>query len=217
MQSITEKIYHLNPPGGIFNETVLRVLYPDKSDGARKLLVQRAARAAEIIRLKPGLFCLTEPFRRSHPHPFVIAQLLHFPSHISMESALWHHGAIPEAVREIASVTVLRSRTFSNSLGVFSFTRVPSDMPRAGVRLVTMEEPMRAHVATLVRAIADLVYMRSEVTWDDQGIDFLTKSLRVEEDDLVGIASADFEEAMMGIRNARTRRYLSGLQKEIGK
>ena len=96
MQNVTEKIYHLNPPGGIFNETVLRSLFPMRSEGARKLLVRRAVSAGEIIRLKPGLFCLAEPFRRTHPHPFVIAGLLHFPSHVSMENKQTGHKTIIE-------------------------------------------------------------------------------------------------------------------------
>jgi hypothetical protein len=217
MQVLTEAIYHLTPPGGLFDTTVLRALFPAKSDGARKLLVQRALRASEIVRLKPGLFCLAEPFRRSHPHPFAIAELLHFPSHVSMESALWHHGAIPEAVRETTSVSALRSRSFTNFFGVFSFTRVPADVPRAGVRLVELGGPMRAHVATVARAIADLVYFRSETTWKAHGIGFLTDSLRIDLDELGAIDLDELDEVIAGIRSARTRRFLRGLQQELGR
>jgi len=58
MQSLTEKIFKLGPPGGLFNETVIQNLFPDSSDGARALLVHRACQAGEVLRLKPGLFVL---------------------------------------------------------------------------------------------------------------------------------------------------------------
>ena len=40
------------------------------------------------------------------------------PSHVSLESALAHHGLIPEAVQQTSSVTAHRSRSFTTDLGV---------------------------------------------------------------------------------------------------
>ncbi|MCX6903055.1 MAG: hypothetical protein NTW03_06175, partial [Verrucomicrobia bacterium] len=136
MQSLAEEVFKLAPPGGLFDETVICNLFPDRSDGARALLVHRACQAGEILRLKPGLFVLGPPYRKSEPHPFVVAAVLHAPSHISLESALAHHGLIPEAVYQVSSVTVGRSREFNTALGVFSFRRGPARAPRAGVEAV---------------------------------------------------------------------------------
>lgn len=215
MQALTEAIYHLGPPASVFDETVLRNLFPSKSAGARKLLVHRAVAAGEILRLKPGLFCLAEPFQKSRPHPFLIAGLLHFPSHISMESALRHLGLVPEAVREIASVTTLRSRTFSTPLGIFSFTRVPASAPRAGVRPIDLGDGLSAFMATAVRAIGDLIYSRPNIRWKKNGMDFLTESLRMDVEALKVLHAADFDEVVASVRNRRTRDFLLGLQKEI--
>jgi hypothetical protein len=215
MQILTETIYHLNLPAGVFNETVLRTLFPKRSEGARKLLVQRALRAGEILRLKPGLFCLVARYQKSPPHPFMIAELLHFPSHISMESALRYHGLIPEAVREITSVTPLRSRSFSTALGLFSYTRVPADVPRAGVERIDLGDGMSAHMAVPVRAVADIVYSRTNVTWKKHGLSFLTDSLRMDLDDLRDLRPVDFEAVTHSIRNKRTLDFLMGLQKEV--
>ncbi len=98
MQTLTEKVFRISPPGGLFDETVIRNLFPELSEAARKLLVYRAVSSGEIIRLKPGLFLIAPEFRKEHPHPFVLASALHSPSHISLESALAYHGLIPEAV-----------------------------------------------------------------------------------------------------------------------
>ena len=44
----------------------------------------------------------------------MLAASLHAPSHVSLESALAYHGLIPEAVYQVASITVARSREFTS-------------------------------------------------------------------------------------------------------
>ncbi|MBI5445834.1 MAG: hypothetical protein HY900_32040 [Deltaproteobacteria bacterium] len=212
MQSLTEKILKLAPPGGLFDETVIGNLFPDSSDGARALLVHRARRAGEILRLKPGLFVLGLPYRRSEPHPFVLAGVLHAPSHVSLESALAHHGLIPEAVYQVSSVTVARSREFSTPLGVFRFRRVPANAPRAGVEAVEVERNAWAFVASPLRAIADAVYLNKDVAWKRDGPDYLTESLRIEEDDLGSLSFEALDEIVESIRSRRVGAYLRGLE-----
>ncbi len=72
MQHLTERVFKLAPPGGLFNETVVGNLFPDSTEGARALLVHRACQCGNL-RLKPGLFVLASPYRKSEPHPFVLA------------------------------------------------------------------------------------------------------------------------------------------------
>ena len=105
MQRLAEMALVLSPPGGLFDMTAVRNFFPDSSAGAIRVLVHRAVSAGEVIRLKPGLFLLHTKYRKSDPHPFVVAALLHAPSHVSLETALSFHGLIPEAVYQTASVT----------------------------------------------------------------------------------------------------------------
>jgi hypothetical protein len=212
MQSLAEKVLRLGPPGGLFDETVIRNLFPDSSDGARALLVHRASQAGEILRLKPGLFVLAPPYRKSEPHPFVVAAVLHAPSHISLESALAYHGLIPEAVYQVSSVTVARSREFATPLGVFSFRRVPARAPRAGVVAVAVARNAWAFIASPLRAIADAVYLNKEITWDRNGPGYLTESLRIEDDDLRALDFVGLDEILDSIRSRRVRAYLEGLK-----
>jgi len=155
MQQLTEQIIRLSPPGGLFDHTVVGNLFADASPGAKKQLIHRATRAGEILRLKRGLFMLDKVFRKSEIHPFALAAVLHAPSHISLETALWHHGLIPEAVYQISSVTTARSQLFLTPLGVFSFDRVPSSQPRAGVEVIQLAGGEWAFIASPLRAIAD--------------------------------------------------------------
>lgn len=216
MQTLTEKIFQLAPPGGLFDDSVVRNAFPKVTSGARKLLVHRAVSKNEVLRLKPGLYCLAGDYRRSHPHPFVVAGMLHSPSHISLESALSYYGLIPEAVYQVTSVTARRSRRYHTPLGDFSFQRVPADNPRAGVTSVKVDDYGWAFIAGPLRAIADLVYHRKEVSWEKDGIRFLTDSMRIEEDDLREIPQDDCDEIYNSLRNQRTRAYIKSLKKEIG-
>jgi hypothetical protein len=216
MQVLTEKVYKLAPPGGLFDDAVVRNLFPEASQGARRALIHRAVHHQEILRLRPGLYCLAQDYRRTHPHPFIIAAALHSPSHISLESALSFHQLIPEAVYQVSSVTVQRSRSFENPLGVFAFYRVPSDHPRAGVRVEKLGRDAWAFVASPLRAIADLIYLRKEISWNRDGLRFLIGSMRIDEEDLLGLPVDDFSDINESIRNRRTQRFLRGLVKEIG-
>lgn len=212
MQSLTEKIFVLSPPGGLFNETVIRNVFPESSEGACALLVNRACKAGEILRLKPGLFLLAPPYRKSEPHPFVVAAALHAPSHISLDSALSYHGLIPEAVYQVSSVTVGRRRQFSTPIGVFDFRCVPVYNSRAGVETVEVARNAWAFIASPLRAIADAVYLNRHITWKRDRVGFLTESLRIEEDDLQRLSFDGLDEVLDSFGNLRVQNYLKGLK-----
>ena len=204
----------LAPPGGLFNETVVKDLFPNESEGARKQLVHRAVSRGEVLRLKPGLFLLRREYRRSELRPFVIAGLLHSPSHISLESALAHHNLIPEAVQQVSSVTALRSRSFVTPLGLYSFKRVPALQPRAGVEAVKLGSESWAFIATPLRALADMLYLNKTVSWTKDGLRYVLESLRIEEDDLAGVSAAALSEICDSIRDKRVTTYIENLTRE---
>ena len=216
MQTLVERVFRLAPPGGLFDESVVRNLFPDLTHGARKLLVHRALEHGEAVRLKPGLYCLRLEYRKSPLHPFVVAAALHSPSHVSVESALSYHDLIPEAVFRVSSVTVHRGRSFQTPLGSFDFFRVPSNHPRAGVEAAKLGVDEWAFVASPLRAIGDLVYLRKAISWQRDGIGFLTDSMRIEEEDLRSLAIDTWDEIHDSFRNRRTQRYLRRLRKELG-
>lgn len=215
MQTLTEKVLQIAPPGGLFDETVISNLFPDSSKGARALFVHRAVQSGEILRLKPGLFVLGAPYRKTEPHPYVLAASLHWPSHISLQSALAYHGLIPEAVYQVSSVTHARSRKFTTPLGVFSFHTVKVRLPRAGVETLELSPNAWAFVATPLRAIADLLYLHKEITWKKDGLAFLTESMRIEMDDLKEISIDSFDVLFDSFRSHRVTAYLEGLKSVI--
>jgi len=217
MQQLTEKALLLSPLGGLFDMTAVRNFFPDASEGARRVLVHRAVSAGEVLRLKPGLFLLERAYRKTDPHPYVVAALLHAPSHVSLETALSFHGLIPEAVYQTASVTVARSRMFDTPVGRFTFHRVPARDPRAGVQALRVAQDTWAFVATPLRAIADLVYLRPSVSWAADGLGFVTESLRIEEEDLRQIELSACREIQDSVASRRVREYLGGLYRELSR
>jgi hypothetical protein len=215
MQTLTERVFALAPPGGLFDQTVVGNLFPEVSVGARRLLLHRAVGRGEVLRVTRGIYCLAEPYRKSHPHPFAVAALLCFPSHVSLESALAHHGLIPEAVYGVISATLQRSREYDTPLGHYTFIRIPSSDPTAGVKAVRLDRQWWAFVASPLRAIADLVCARRQIAWRTDGIAFLTDSMRIDLEELRSLPLDDFDEILTSFRNPRVCAYLSGLRMEL--
>ncbi len=217
MQTLTERVFELAPPGGLFDQTVMRNLFPNASTGARRLLLHRAVGRGEVLRVTRGVYCLAAPYRKSHPHPFAVAALLCFPSHVSLESALAYHALIPEAVYGVTSATLQRGREYATPLGHFTYVRVPCDDPTAGVTAVPLDRQWWAFVASPLRAIADLVSARRAIAWRTDGVAFLTDSMRIDMEDLRSLPLDDFEEICTSFRNPRVRGYLTGLREELAR
>lgn len=209
---LTEKIWRMDPPEGIFDDTVVRNLYPDQAPGARRALIHRALVSGEIRALKPGLYSLAPDYQHERPHPFAIAALLHSPSYVSLESALRHHHLIPEAVFQVASVCGRRSRSFTTPLGVFTFDHVPCRCLKAGVRAEQFGRAW-AFVARPLRAIADLVYLR-HLDWKRVGPGYLIDSMRIEPEELAAIPTEDYPEVEATFRSRRVLAWLAGMKKE---
>jgi len=79
-------------------------------------LLRRALKAGEVVRIHRGLYCLATKYLRQKIDPLVLSQRIYGPSYISLETALSHHGWIPEAVYAITSVSGDCSREFDTPL-----------------------------------------------------------------------------------------------------
>ena len=74
--------------------------------------ITRLLMSGEIVRVKKGLYCFGEAFRRSPICREYLANLIYGPSYVSLDYALRLHGLIPERVEAVTSVTTRRSRGF---------------------------------------------------------------------------------------------------------
>jgi len=146
----------------------------------------RLLAAGEIIRIKKGLYCFGEPFRKEHISREYLANLIYGPSYISAEYALSYYGLIPERVETITSVTTRRSRNFDTPMGVFSYY---------------MLKPSRYAVGTVFEAYGKIPYLTAspekalvDKVWSDKRFnglrmndfdDYLSDDLRIDRSDLI--------------------------------
>lgn len=184
------------------------------ANGARlDALLKRAVASGEVWRVRRGLYCLSTQYLKQPIDPLGLAQRIHGPSYISLESALSYHGWIPEAVHAITCASLQRSREFSTPLGLFSFVRVPQLDFFGGVSRASGEGGDNFFLATPLKALSDYVYVCRR-DWYSAGP--LVESLRVDEEALAGLTSEMFDEVAPLYRSARVRRFLAGLRKELG-
>ncbi|RLA58049.1 MAG: hypothetical protein DRR04_11920 [Gammaproteobacteria bacterium] len=175
-------------------------------------LLKRAVASGEVWRVRKGLYCLSKRYTQGRFNPLELAQRIHGPSYVSLETALSQHGWIPEAVRAVTSVTLERSRTFNTTIGLFSFTRVPQRNFLSGVRRASLEGGGAFFLATPLKALADHVYVQ-RFEW--QSADPVVESLRVEYESLAELTAELFDEVMPAYKPGRVSRFLAGLRKDL--
>ncbi|MBL0162086.1 MAG: hypothetical protein IPP82_00170 [Xanthomonadales bacterium] len=215
MQTLTKTLIDTGLGNRVVSEGQLeRVL--GGSPQRRYQLVNRAMAAAELLRLRRGKYLLARRFRDFPAHPFALAQSFDAGSYVSFETALSHHGWIPEGVRTVASVTLGRkSSVYEHAdFGSFSFHPV-AILPGYFLSLVERLElsGQVALVAQPARALMDLVYLRKQ-EW--QGMAWLTDSLRIDQEQIHCITSAQIRALWQIYRNKRVHSFLTGLSKALG-
>ena len=117
----------------------------------------RWVRQGYLIRLRQGYYAFPEN-RESTDFALYFANIIYKPSYISLHTALSFYGIIPEAVPQITSVTTLKTLTFSNDFGEYSYKNIKPNM-MFGYDLREMEGGRRIMFATPEKALIDLLYL----------------------------------------------------------
>lgn len=212
MQTLTE-IALEKADRGVFTRQEIDCWSPGSPD-RQFSLVKRALAAGEVVRIHRGLYVLADRYLRNKVDPLALAQRIHGPSYISLETALSRHGWIPEAVYTITSASMDRAREFDTPLGRFSFTRVPQKVFYAAVERIQNDRGDSFLLASPLKALADYVYVHKR---DWASARPVVESLRVDESSLAGVTAKEFDELEGNYTSQRVRRFLKGLRKELGK
>jgi hypothetical protein len=128
----------------------------DPADLRRQL--SRWVASGRIIQLRRSLYALAPPYRKSEPHPFLVANRLVRGSYVSLQSALAHHGLIPEYVPVTTSVTTGRPQRRENPFGSFEYHHCPPER-LTGYRFEPLGGGQHAFIATPAKALADLIHL----------------------------------------------------------
>lgn len=110
-----------------------------------------------IIRLRKGVY--TFPENRSLPHfPFFFANKIYKPSYVSLHSALAYYGLIPESILQITSVTTLKTESFVNDVGGFSYKTIKKNL-MFGYQHKEIDNEKNFMIAVPEKAIIDFLYL----------------------------------------------------------
>ena len=179
------------------------------SEDRRYSWVKRALQEGTLTRLRRG-FYLIEKKNPPLLDAFEIAQQLYGPSYVSFESALSHHGWIPEAVYTTTSATAKRGVSARTPIGVFHYEHTPRDQFFMAVERIETKDSVYL-IAHPWKALADYVYTRRK-KWKT----FLEmiEDLRLDEFRMAMADKKPLEEIARYYRSPRVRRFAQMVLRE---
>ena len=139
-----------------------------------------------LVQLRRGLYMMSPLVSSITPEPFLIANHLYGPSYISLDSALFHWGLIPERVFEISSVTPKISKKIMVQNVVYSYTHLPIAYYPLGIQSLSLTKTQTVLIAGPEKALCDKLITTAGINLrsKQQAMAFLVEDLRIEEDQL---------------------------------
>src|SRR4030066_2450912 len=110
-----------------------------------------------LIRLRQGYYTFPE-YKGRADFPYYFANRIYRPSYISLHTALSFYGMIPESVVQITSVTSLKTASFTNAFGEYSYQTV-KEILMFGYDLKPMADGRTLSFAKPEKALLDLLYL----------------------------------------------------------
>ena len=95
-----------------------------------------------------------------------IANILRYPSYLSLEYALAEYGLVPEGIRVLTSITLKSSRVFENFLGTFIYKSLKPDL--FGGFLEKNFADKKIKMATPAKAVFDFLYLKKIVDFEKE-------------------------------------------------
>lgn len=143
---------------GVFSRADLEVIYPDLDP--RRLYEWQLK--GYILKLRNSWYCL--PGFLNEPYStWMIANAVHAPSYISLESALSYYGLIPEGVYLCTSVCTSRTLRITMAGHDYEYSQLGKKL-YTGYRLEETGTGMRrVRIAEPEKALLDFMYLRSAI------------------------------------------------------
>lgn len=110
-----------------------------------------------LAQLRQGYYAFPE-YKGKPDYSMYFANRIYKPSYISLHSALSFYGIIPESVVQILSVTSLKTTSFTNGFGEYSYKTVKEKLI-FGYDLKPMEDNRTIQLATPEKALLDVLYL----------------------------------------------------------
>lgn len=139
--------------------------------------IKKLLEKGEIIALKKGLYVSKLYLLSLEKNPGLkeqyleyLANIIRYPSYISMEYALAKFGVIPEGVYAITSITTKTPRAYKNKLGNFIYKNIKDNL-FGGFEVMDFEGK-RIKFATKAKALFDFLYFRKPEKLEDLRINW---------------------------------------------
>jgi len=147
-----------------FNKSTLEEIIGKRGESLN-YWVKKLLRQGELAALKKGLYVSKLYLLGLEKNPALkeayweyLANILRYPSYLSLEYALAKYGLIPEAVYSLTSVTIKSSRIYKNSLGNFIYRKIN---PRLFFGFINRDfEDKKIKIASLAKAVFDFLYFK---------------------------------------------------------
>ena len=107
--------------------------------------------------VRQGYFAFSE-YKSKLDYSLYFANRIYRPSYISLHTALAFYGMIPEAVVQITSVTSLKTVSFNNDFGEYSYKNLKENL-MFGYELKPVADNRTMQFATPEKALLDLLYL----------------------------------------------------------
>lgn len=149
--TLKQKIKHLP----VFSTSFINTLSNDVK--TLKVQISTWKKKGLVVPLRKGLYVLEKKEREIEPPRSYLANQIFFPSYVSMESALFYYGLIPEFVAQVTSVTTRKTCRFKNEFGTFTYQHV---QPKAFTGFNSIEDAgLKSLIASPEKAIIDFIYL----------------------------------------------------------
>jgi predicted transcriptional regulator of viral defense system len=132
-----------------------------KSDFCRDNFARWIA-TGEILRLRRNLYTFPE-YLQIPDSALYFANRIYRPSYVSLHTALHFHGVIPEEVVQFTSVSTLKTASFQNAFGSYTYHHISTNyMFGYELKKAEGQVPFVIQMATPEKAIIDLLHLYPE-------------------------------------------------------
>jgi len=172
----------LKPYAGVVvsHGNLLSVLYNYQAPNFK---IHRWLKDGQLWALKRGLYIVSPDVSGIPVSLPLLANQLYGPSYVSLEFALSHYGLIPEKTTQITSVTTKRAKAFENSIGKFSYQKLPIAYYCLGINYVKVNDTVAYMFASPEKALCDYLVLTPNLNlYSLKGMQaFLIQDMRIDE------------------------------------
>ena len=148
-----------------------------KNETYLKIALSRYSKKERVIRLKKGVYVsvdFTNKIQKEgnfSPYLEFLANVLYFPSYLSLEYILYENNILTEIPKNFTSIALNKTKRFSNKFGNFTYHKIKRNL-FFGFKVFRGAD-FYIYKATKPKALFDFLYLRKNLIVDKRSIEEL--------------------------------------------